>query len=420
MTSAPSARDFDVVLFGATGFVGVLTAEFLAENAPAGARIALAGRSADKLEKVKARAGAGAAHWQLVTVDASDPEQVRALARRTVALATTVGPFMAYGKEVVLACAQEGTNYCDLTGEALFARWSLDHADEAAKASGARIVHSVGFDSVPSDLGVLVTADRAAADGAGQLTQTVLRVRSLSGGMSGGTIDSARKTVIVAREDATARRTLSDPYGLSPDRQAEPRSNRKQRSALERLTALVPVERNAEGHWLGPFLMASYNTRIVRLSNALQGWRYGRDFRYREVTDFGAKPTGAAAAVAMSLGLAGGLAGLSFAPTRFVLDKVLPAPGEGPSPEAMAKGKFVMDIDADTTSGATYRTRVSANYDPGYTGTAVMMGEAVLALAFDQDKLPQAAGVLTPATGIGEDLVVRLRAHGFVFDTAKL
>jgi short subunit dehydrogenase-like uncharacterized protein len=166
--------------------------------------------------------------------------------------------------------------------------------------------------------------------------------------------------------------------------------------------------------------MASFNTRIVRLSNALTDWSYGREFRYREVTDFGSSPISPVMAAGLALGLGGALAGLSWGPSRAVLDRFLPKPGEGPSAAQRAAGRFRMQIRAVTTSGARYRTKVGADHDPGYDGTAIMLGQAALCLARDGDRLPDRAGVLTPATAMGDALVERLRAHGFTFDVARV
>jgi short subunit dehydrogenase-like uncharacterized protein len=414
-------REFDIVLFGATGFVGALTAAHLAEHG-GGARIALAGRNRGRLESVRAGLGPSAAEWPVVAVDATDGAGLRSLARRTTVLATTVGPYAAHGREVVRACAEEGTHYADLTGEVLFVRWSLDTVAARAAETGARIVHACGFDSIPSDLGVLVTAERAAADGQGSLTDTVLTVTSMRGGLSGGTIASARRQAITARSDPAARRTISDPYGLSPRREEEPSAGRRQpggpRGAVRRL---VPIERDpTTGRWNGPFVMASFNTRIVRLSNALTDWSYGRELRYREVTDFGSSAVSPVLAVGMALGLGGMLGGLSWGPTRAVLDRFLPRPGEGPSAAQRAAGRFRMLVRATTTSGSHYVTRVGADHDPGYDGTAIMLGEAALCLARDADRLPHRAGVLTPATAMGDVLVERLRAHGFTFDVERV
>ena len=369
-------RELDIVLFGATGFVGALTAAHLAQHG-GGARIALAGRSREKLEALRAELGPAAGDWELVEVDAADGPALLALAARTTVMATTVGPFAVHGKEVVRACADAGTHYADLTGEVLFVRWSLDEVAARAAETGAKIVHACGFDSIPSDLGVLVTAERAAADGAGTLGETQLAVRSVKGGISGGTIDTGRQQAIAARSDAAARRTIGDSYGLSPRRDEEPSSGRPKAAGLRGVVrTILPIERDAEtGRWTGPFMMASFNTRIVRLSNTLTEWSYGRQFRYREVSDFGSSPISPIMAGGMAIGMTGVLAGLSFAPTRAVLDRFLMKPGEGPSEAQRAAGRFRFDIRTTTTTGAKYRTKVGADYDPGYGGTAIMFGQ---------------------------------------------
>ena len=281
-----------------------------------------------------------------MTVEASDSVGLRALAARTTMVATTVGPYARYGKELVRACAEEGTHYADLTGEVLFVRWSLDEVAARAAETGARIVHACGFDSIPSDLGVLVTAERASADDAGTLGQTTLTVRSLRGGISGGTIDSGRQQAIIARDDAVARRTVSDPYGLSPRRSQEPASSRGPGGGVRgTLKRWVPIDRVSEtGRWSGPFIMASFNTRIVRLSNTLTDWSYGREFRYREVTDFGASPVSPLMAGGMAIGLGAAVAGLAYRPTRAVLDRVLPKPRKGTDRRA-ASGRALLDGD---------------------------------------------------------------------------
>lgn len=418
-----TTREFDIVLFGATGFVGALTAAHLAEQSDiAGLRIALAGRSQPRLEAVRAELGPPARDWELVRVDAADAPALRALADRTTVLATTVGPFAVYGKEVVRACADAGTHYADLTGEVLFVRWSQEQVAERAAETGAKIVHACGFDSIPSDLGVLVTAERAAADGAGTLGATRLAVKSARGGISGGTIDSGRQQAIAARSDASARRVIGDPYAFSPRRDEEPPSGRREVGGLRgALRTVLPIERDAEtGRWTGPFLMASFNTRIVRLSNTLTDWSYGREFRYREVTDFGSSPVSPILAAGMAIGMTGAVAGLSFGPTRAVLDRFLMKPGEGPSAASRAAGRFHFEIRTTTTTGARYRTTVGADYDPGYGGTAIMLGQSALCLARDADRLPARSGVLTPATAMGDALVERLRARGFTFEVVPM
>ena len=404
-------RELDVVVFGATGFVGRLVAAYLARTAPPEARIGLAGRSLQRLESVRTTLGERAAQWPLLVADSADAAALRAIADRTTVVASTVGPYARYGLPLVLACAAAGTHYADLTGEVLFIRDSIDAAHDVAVASGARIVHSCGFDSVPSDLGVLLAAERAAADGAGQLTDTTLVLVAARGGVSGGTIDSVRGLVDEIRSDRGRRAIVLDPYALSPDRAAEPDLG-NERDGLG-------VQREG-GRWTAPFVMASFNTRIVRRSNALTGWSYGRSLRYREVMGVGSSPAAPVLAAAVAAGTAALLAGLALAPTRFLLDRVLPSPGEGPGERARDRGHFRTETTAGTTSGARYRTTIAAKGDPGYAATAVMLGEAALAMALDADRLPAAAGVLTPATGIGRLLADRLTHAGFFISVDRL
>lgn len=405
-------RDLDLVVFGATGFVGRLVAEHLAAHAPDGVRVGLAGRDADKLAGVRATLGARAEQWPLVVADAGDRASVDALARSARVVITTVGPYLRYGMPLVEACAEAGTDYVDLTGEVLFVQQTLEHAAEAARASGARIVHSCGFDSVPSDLGVLLLAEAARADGAGELEDTAMVVRSMKGGFSGGTIDSARAMAEAVAADRSLLGAMVDPYALSPDRDAEPDAGRTPDAA--------PIRRDGSvGAWVGPFVMAPYNTRVVRLSNALQGHAYGRGFRYREAMAYGDDLAAPLRAAAVSAGVAVGLAGFAFGPTRAVLDRLLPAPGEGPDEETRRNGSFETETRARTSTGASYRCVIAAQGDPGYAATAVMIGESALAL-LDRDRLPDRAGVLTPASGIGAVLADRLRAAGFRIDVGRL
>ncbi|HET6967911.1 MAG TPA: saccharopine dehydrogenase NADP-binding domain-containing protein [Ornithinibacter sp.] len=425
------AREFDIVLFGATGFVGRLTARHLAAEAPPRLRIALAGRSLTRLQEVARSLEGAARDWPLIQLDATDERAVADLAARARVVVTTVGPYVRFGGPLAAACAEAGTDYCDLTGEVLFVHRSVDANHETAKRTGARIVHACGFDSVPSDLGVLLTAEAARADGA-ELGRTHLAVRSMRGGFSGGTIDSARTQVDELKADAGARRVVGDPWSLAEG----PRPTRKPKGAngsggtaaarpsgasgvLDRLVKASPVKRDADnGHFTGPFVMAAFNTRIVARSASMLG--YGEGFRYIEYSDYGSGPVGAVTAGVTSVALGVGLAGMAFAPTRALLDRVLPKPGEGPSEEAQANGRFRMDVTGEATNGARYRTTVAAPYDPGYSGTAVMLGQAALALVEDRDRLPDAAGVLTPATAIGTLLAERLRTHRFTLETTRL
>ncbi|WP_436524201.1 saccharopine dehydrogenase family protein [Actinoplanes sp. HUAS TT8] len=408
------SRDFEVIVYGATGFVGVLVAEYLAGHAPAGTRIALAGRSAEKLAAVRDRLGVD---WPVLVADAADTEALTTLAGRTRVVVTTVGPYAKYGHALAHACATTGTDYVDLTGEVLFARDSIDANHELARSTGARIVHSCGFDSIPSDIGVHVLHKLVESDGAGELTDTTLVVTSMRGGASGGTIDSMRNQVDDMKKDPALRRVAGSPYSLSPDRKAEPKLPRQ--SDLDTFPA-SEVDPRLRGR-LAPFVMASYNTRVVRRSNALRSWAYGRNFRYREAMSVGASPLSPVIAYGTKLGLGALFAGLAVPPARFVLDRLLPKPGTGPSERERQAGHFTMDIFTTTSTGARYTARVRAKGDPGYAATSVMLGEAALALALDRESLPPSeGGVLTPATGIGDALVTRLQAAGLEISARKL
>jgi short subunit dehydrogenase-like uncharacterized protein len=407
----PDDRAHDLVLFGATGFTGKLVARYLADHAPDGARIGLAGRSEEKLRSARGELPAAAADWPLITADKSDPESLAKLASGTRAVITTVGPYAQGGLALVEACARAGTHYADLAGEVLFMRDSIDAYDSLARESGARIVHASGFDSIPFDLGVLVLREKVREDGAGDLEETTSMVVGAKGSISGGTFASLLGQIDEAKADGKRARLAADPYALSPDRDAEP--------DLGDESDLRTLKRDSDtGAWLAPFLMAGINTRVVRRSNSLQDWDYGRKFKYSEVMAFRNNPAAPAMAAAVTAGMGGMMAGLSFAPTRSMIQKVLPAQGEGPSEKTREGGFFKVEIRARTSTGARYVCRVSAQGDPGYKATSVMLGEAGLCLALDGSRLPDRAGVLTPATAMGMPLVERLRAAGFTFEAS--
>jgi short subunit dehydrogenase-like uncharacterized protein len=405
-------RELDVVLFGATGFAGRLVAGYLAGHAPGGVRIGLAGRSERRLAEVRAGLGAAASAWPLLVADSADPASVAALARSARVVATTVGPYRARGLPLVEACAAAGTHYADLAGEVLFIRDSIDRCHGVAAGTGARIVHCCGFDSVPSDLGVLLLHEAARADGAGDLQDTTLVVTALRGGVSGGTLASLMGQQEEMRASAESRRVVQDPYALSPDRAAEP--------DLGDEHDLSRVRYDAElGMWTGPFVMAGINTRVVRRSNALQGWAYGRRFRYREVTGFGTGPAAPVLAATVGTTLWGLAAGLAFPPSRALLGRLLPSPGQGPGERTRRTGLFRIQIRARTSGGARYLGTVAARGDPGYAATSVMLGESALCLALDGDRLPDRAGVLTPATAMGAALAGRLRSAGHTLTAGR-
>jgi short subunit dehydrogenase-like uncharacterized protein len=406
-------RELDVVVFGATGFAGRLVAGYLAGHAPGGVRIGLAGRSQGRLADARAQLGTAASAWPLLAADAADPVSLAALARAARVVVSTVGPYRAHGLGLVQACAEAGTDYADLTGEVLFIRDSIDRCHDVAAAAGARIVHCCGFDSVPSDLGVLGLHLAARADDAGDLMDTTLVVTALRGGVSGGTLASLMGQQEAVRASPERRRVVADPYALSPDRAAEPGLGDERDLGWARYDGGLRM-------WTGPFAMAGINTRVVRRSNALQGWAYGRRFRYREVTGFGAGPAAALLASAASAAQRAAGEGLAFGPSRAMLARLLPAPGQGPGERTRRTGYFRIQVHTRTSAGARYLGRIEARGDPGYAATSVMLGETALCLALDRDQLPDRAGVLTPATAMGAALAVRLRSAGHTLATRQI
>ncbi len=417
MTATP--REFDIVLYGATGFVGKLTAQYLA-TAAGDARMALAGRSTERLRGIRDGLGEPARSWQLVTADAASPSTLNEMAARTQVVVTTVGPYTKYGLPLVAACATAGTDYADLTGEAPFIRDSIDQYHKLAADTGARIVHSCGFDSVPSDLSVYALYRAAREDGAGELLATDFVVRSFSGGVSGGTVASMLEVLDAASGDPDVRRLLADPYTLSTDRAAEPELGRQPDLPLRRGRQIAP---ELAGLWTAGFMMAPVNTRIVRRSNALLDWAYGRQFRYSESMSLGSSPLAPLASAVV-----GGVSNATFGlgsrffrllPRRLV-ERVLPKPGTGPGAAARERGYYRIETYTTTTSGARYVARMEQRGDPGYKATSVLLGECGLALAFDRDTLPDLHGVLTPAAAMGDALLARFPAAGVSLETERL
>jgi len=394
------ARDFDVVVFGATGFTGKLVAEYIAHHGDK-PRWAIAGRNKDKLDKL------GLAVPVLVA-DALDPQAVARVARAAKVVCTTAGPFAQYGSELLGACADAGTHYCDLTGEVPWVRRMIDLHHERAQASGARIVNSCGFDSIPSDLGAWA-AQQAFIARFGHPASTVTALYGeTSGGFSGGTVASAMGVMAQADTMPEVRALLGNPYALDPDPHADRPAAPDDRA---------PGWNGDLGMFTVPFVMAQYNTRIVRRGHALAGFPWGDDFVYREVMSTPNSPKG----LAMAVGFTAGMAAISFAmkrPTlRAQLAKRAPKPGEGPSAEVRARGHWKVRLVA---SGGEHERLVYVvaddHGDPGYASTAKMLGESALCLA--RDPLTAPGGLLTPSVAMGQSLVDRLRRAGLTFEPA--
>jgi short subunit dehydrogenase-like uncharacterized protein len=399
-----SDREFDLVLWGATGFTGRLVAEYLLARHGAGQELrwAISGRSELKLEALRKELGAGAAALPLVVGDSDDEGFLSLLAQRTAVVCTTVGPYARYGSKLVAACVAHGTDACDLTGEVQWMRRMIDAHAKEAEATGARIVHTCGFDSIPSDLGVAFVQREMQARHGVTCKRVHGRVAGFSGGMSGGTAASMLEMLEEGARDPSLRRLLADPYALNPE---------GQRQGPDTADATAPRWDEAFGQWTGPFVMAGINTRVVRRTNALLGNRWGADFRYDEAMLTGAGPTGWLKAAGVSASTVGMMAAGAIGPLRGLLGRMVPAPGEGPSAAQREAGYWDLRFlgEHPTEPDQNLRARVTGDRDPGYGSTAKMLGESAVCLAKDPGSV--GGGFWTPAAALGEPLQRRLETH---------
>jgi short subunit dehydrogenase-like uncharacterized protein len=400
MTRPGSHRHHDVVLYGASGFVGRQTVAYFMQHAPA-LRWALAGRSRDKLEAVRHACGADGAG--VIVADAADAAALDQLAAHTRVVLSTAGPFALYGSELVAACARHGTHYVDITGETPWVRRMIDrHHDEAVQRC-ARIVPGCGFDSVPSDLGAWFVA-QALWQRHGERCRSVKACYSMRGGLNGGTLASALNLI-----ESGDRAQMQDPFLLNPFGTAP--------AIIAPHADPIAPHRDADfDAWVGPFVMGPVNTRVVRRSAALTGREpYAPDFAYQEYMRFGRGATAALAAAATSAASLAAMGALAFAPARRAAAALAPSPGEGPSALIMDGGHFRCELVGTGERGTVVRARIVTQGDPGNRATTQFVCESALALVLDLAVLPGGArhgGVLTPATAFGDVLVNRLRAAG--------
>lgn len=380
-------QDFDLVVHGASGFTGRLVVEYLLQrHPPAGGtlRWALSGRDAGRLATVRDELGAPA-DLPIVVADGDDPASLAALASRTRLVLTTVGPYQRYGSGLVAACAAAGTDYVDLCGEPAWMRAMIDAHEAAARASGARIVFSCGFDSIPFDLGVW-RVQALMRERHGHAARRVHgRVRRMKGRFSGGTAASLKATLAAAMADPAVMALLRDPFSLTPGFQGPAQPPGRKPQYDERL-----------GSWLAPFIMADINTRNVHRSNLLLGHAYGRDFEYDEMLLTGPGDAGQAAAQAV-------------AGDRSMASDDGPKPGEGPSRAEREAGFYDLLFIGLDDEGHDVRVSVRGDRDPGYGSTSKMISEAALTLL--HDAVPATGGVWTPAAAMGQALLARLQAH---------
>ena len=396
-------REYDVIVWGATGFTGALVAEYLlrAYGVDQSLRWAIAGRDIDKLAAVKASLGGGAEALQTIVADSFDDQKLDAMSSRTRVIISTVGPYAKYGSPLVAACVRAGTHYCDLAGEAQWIRQMIDKHHDEARQSGTCIVNCCGFDSVPMDIGVWFL-QREANKRRGQYCDSIsMLVKATKGGASGGTMASMMNLMRESRKDRSVARVLADPYGLNPADERSGPDGRDQQSARYDETA---------GAWTAPFIMAGINTKVVRRSHALQAYPYGRNFRYHEAMLTGRGFGGWLRANMIMIGLGTLVLFASYDFTRSLLERfVLPKPGEGPDKDARESGFFDLRQFGRMADGTLLKTRITGDRDPGYGSTSKMLSECAICLAQDE---PEAnGGVLTPAAAMGEPLLRRLEAN---------
>lgn len=372
-------------------------------------RWAIAGRNREKLEDIRSQLTAidpAAQDLGLLTADSHDEQSLRQVAAQTQVVLTTVGPYSQYGAELVAACVAEGTDYADLCGETPFIRRMIDTHHEAAAEKRCRIIHCCGFDSIPSDLGVLQLQAAAQQQLGAPLSMVRYYMEVAKGSLSGGTVASMLGVMDQAREGAV-RRLLGNPYSLNPDDGVRGPDRGDQTSVRWD---------DLGGVWTAPFMMAGINTRVVRRSNALLDYAWGKDFSYSEVTSMKSGLGGWCRATQLTLGM-GGFFALAWPHwTRSLLKAtILPAPGQGPSPQAQENGFFRIRLIGQSEAGRLEMV-VRGKRDPGYGATSRMLAESALCLALDQEQLPDRYGVLTPASGIGEALIPRLASVDIQFE----
>ena len=400
MTVIPSVREYDLIVWGASGFTGRLVVEYLLAHYPPGPdlRWAVAGRDAAKLKRVVRKLATDDLQLPVLTGDGLDAVSMQSLARSTRVILSTAGPYARFGTPLVAACADNGTHYCDLSGEPQWMRRMIDQYHGIAQQSGARIVHSCGFDSIPSDFGVWFLQQQAQETRGRSCEEIRLLVKATKGGASGGTIASSLNVMAEARADRNIARILVDPYSLNPEGERQGPDARDQTGiAFDDIS----------GTWTAPFVMATINTKIVRRTNALLGYPYGRDFRYSEAVMAGSGPAGwcKAAGITAGLGAFMLMSGNRVARSQIV-ERLLPKPGEGPNREQRENGFFNLQLTGSFAGGELLRARVTGDRDPGYGSTSKMLSESAVCLV--QDDLPIRGGFWTPVSAMRDALMQRL------------
>lgn len=410
-------RPYALILYGATSFVGQITARYLARflsrQEHQDIKWAIAGRNADKLEKLQAQLiQENDIKIDIVLADSNDAAGLDKLTAQTKVIISTVGPYLKYGEPLIKSCVENGTDYVDLTGEAIFIKDMLDKYQDKAQQSGARIVNSCGFDSIPSDLGVYFTQQQSEAIFNAPCDTIHMRVKSAKGGLSGGTLASMATIFEEAGQNKARRQQLTNPYLLNTDNNAP---------SVRQDTINKPQYDAEHGRWLAPFIMASINTRIVHRSNQLLSYEYGREFKYDEAMWMQDGVKGQLISYGVSAGIMGFVTAMTFKRSReFLSNHVLTKAGDGPSQSEQDNGYFDVRFFGKTAHNDTMATKVTGNKDPGYGSTSQMLAQSALCLAQDIPKHDVEGGFWTPASAMGETLIERLKNYaGITFEVIK-
>ena len=396
-------RKYDIVVWGATGFTGKLVAEYL-DKIAAESKIswAVAGRNKEKLLELIERIP-GLNEGDYLLANSFDLSSLKEMCRNTKVVLTTVGPYAKYGDNLVEACIAEGTDYCDLSGEVHWMRKMIDRWQDKAQKAGVRLVNCCGFDSVPSDMGVLFMQKKAMEETGAYFPSISMRLKNAKGGFSGGTFASMFNIREDAEKDRSIYKVIMRRYSLNPDQEFDGPDKRDLRTVL-----YDPIARS----WIAPFVMATINTRIVRRSHALEGFPFGEDFTYDEAIFCGKGFRGRLRGWGYILPLGVVRAAKPGSFLNKLLRWYLPDPGEGPSAEKREKGWFRLAFYGKTADNRIAEAELIGQGDPGYSATARMIAECAVCLAKDRHQLPDRSGFLTPATAVGDLLTDRLTTRG--------
>lgn len=409
-------RPYAVVLYGATSFVGQITAKYLSQFLADSNDVewAIAGRDEEKLKKLQSEISdsGSAKKVDIIIANSNDEASLDEMTKQAKVVISTVGPYLKYGEPLIKSCANNGTDYVDLTGEAIFIKDMMDKYQDTASQSGARIVNSCGFDSIPSDLGVYFTQQQAEKQFDEVCEKIHMRVKAAKGGLSGGTVASMATIFEEVGKDKSRRKQVANPYLLNDDADAP---NVRQKNVSK------PEYDSEHGRWLAPFVMASINTRIVHRTNQLTDYEYGREFKYDEAMWMKDGVKGQLTSYALSAGLFGFATTMMFKPSRELLSKhVLPKSGSGPSKSEQENGYFDIRFFGYTASNNSISTKVTGDRDPGYGSTSRMLAQSALCLAQDISRKDVKGGFWTPASAMGDKLIARLEEHsGLSFEVVE-